>query len=397
MTWGAINELTTLTGYRRLAAVAGHPVLSDLLDRIVLDESRHFFFYYRQAEIRLERPARGAGRRGCSWTASGRRWAAACSRREELRFLGALSLRRRGRPRGRAQGRRHDPAPAGVRRPSACSKPGWIDSSRSSPALEWRTAWRPRPLSTTAPTRPKPFTRAERESTTILFGGLHWRLERVLQAVLENGGYRAQVLPVGHARGSAHRPRGRRHRPVLPDELHDRQPRQLPARRSRARSARPRWSKKYVYLTAGACGACRFGQYHQSYELALRNSASTPSACSCSRRTRWTRAADGRRPRPRPAADARRAVGDLLHRPRCRTSSTRCARTRWCRARPTRVVRESVELSLRGLPRPAAARRPWRVGRLAPRRPRYFTQRAARGHAQVRRDRGRPAAREADR
>jgi len=55
MTWGAINELTTLTGYRRLAAVAGHPVLSDLLDRITLDESRHFFFYYRQAEIRLGR------------------------------------------------------------------------------------------------------------------------------------------------------------------------------------------------------------------------------------------------------------------------------------------------------------------------------------------------------
>src|SRR5204863_1947306 len=31
-------------------------------------------------------------------------------------------------------------------------------------------------------------------------------------------------------------------------------------------------SKKFVYLTAGSCGACRFGQYHQSYELALRNS-----------------------------------------------------------------------------------------------------------------------------
>jgi hypothetical protein len=57
MTWGAINELTTLTGYRRLAAVADHPVLSELLDRIVRDESRHFFFYYRQAEIRLARPA----------------------------------------------------------------------------------------------------------------------------------------------------------------------------------------------------------------------------------------------------------------------------------------------------------------------------------------------------
>ena len=29
--------------------------------------------------------------------------------------------------------------------------------------------------------------------------------------------------------------------------------------------------RKYVYLTAGSCGACRFGQYHLSYELALRN------------------------------------------------------------------------------------------------------------------------------
>jgi hypothetical protein len=55
MTWGAINELTTLTGYRRLAAVVGHPVLTDLLEQIMLDESRHFFFYYRQAEIRLRR------------------------------------------------------------------------------------------------------------------------------------------------------------------------------------------------------------------------------------------------------------------------------------------------------------------------------------------------------
>ena len=60
MTWGAINELTTLTAYRRLAEVAGHPVLSDLLERIMRDESRHFFFYYRQADRRLRRP--GAAR-----------------------------------------------------------------------------------------------------------------------------------------------------------------------------------------------------------------------------------------------------------------------------------------------------------------------------------------------
>ena len=60
MTWGAINELTTLTGYLRLKTVVGHPVLAELLERIMRDESRHFFFYYRQAEARLRRP--GAAR-----------------------------------------------------------------------------------------------------------------------------------------------------------------------------------------------------------------------------------------------------------------------------------------------------------------------------------------------
>ena len=31
---------------------------------------------------------------------------------------------------------------------------------------------------------------------TVLFGGLHWRVERLIQAVLENGGNRARALPV---------------------------------------------------------------------------------------------------------------------------------------------------------------------------------------------------------
>lgn len=56
MAWGAINELTTLTAYRRLAALVDHPVLHEILDRIVLDEARHFYFYFKQAERRLARP-----------------------------------------------------------------------------------------------------------------------------------------------------------------------------------------------------------------------------------------------------------------------------------------------------------------------------------------------------
>jgi hypothetical protein len=86
MTWGAINELTTLTGYRRLVKVADHPVLTALLERIMLDESRHFFFYYRQADERLRRP--GAAR--VARLIVDRFWAPVGSgeqAKDELRFL----------------------------------------------------------------------------------------------------------------------------------------------------------------------------------------------------------------------------------------------------------------------------------------------------------------------
>ena len=58
---------------------------------------------------------------------------------------------------------------------------------------------------------------------------------------------------------------------MLPDQLHHRQPRELSARRERSEIGADAVAKRFVYLTAGSCGACRFGQYHQSYELALRN------------------------------------------------------------------------------------------------------------------------------
>ena len=57
MTFGAINELSTLTGYRALAARTGHPLLSTVLCRIVKDERRHFSFYFNQARRRLHYPA----------------------------------------------------------------------------------------------------------------------------------------------------------------------------------------------------------------------------------------------------------------------------------------------------------------------------------------------------
>ncbi|HEX7127587.1 MAG TPA: hypothetical protein VF406_17655 [Thermodesulfobacteriota bacterium] len=104
----------------------------------------------------------------------------------------------------------------------------------------------------------------------VLFGGLHWRAERVLEAVFENLGYRARALPAANK----------------DDLLTGREAADIGQccptsfttgnlvnflRAEAARIGSDSVVRDYVYLTAGACGACRFGQYHQSYELALRN------------------------------------------------------------------------------------------------------------------------------
>ena len=118
---------------------------------------------------------------------------------------------------------------------------------------------------------PRPFTRQERDTVTILFGGLHWRAERIVQAVLEGAGYHARVLPVA----------------TRDDLLTGREVADIGQccptsfttgnlvnflKGEAGRVGVETVNKNYVYLTAGSCGACRFGQYHQSYELALRNS-----------------------------------------------------------------------------------------------------------------------------
>jgi hypothetical protein len=42
LTWGAIQELTTLEGYGVLAARTANPLLRSILERIIKDERRHF-------------------------------------------------------------------------------------------------------------------------------------------------------------------------------------------------------------------------------------------------------------------------------------------------------------------------------------------------------------------
>jgi len=67
MTWGALNEILTLTGYAALIdytarstsdpAVVETSLMSRILRRIMKDERRHFAFYFSQARTRLVTPA----------------------------------------------------------------------------------------------------------------------------------------------------------------------------------------------------------------------------------------------------------------------------------------------------------------------------------------------------
>jgi len=118
--------------------------------------------------------------------------------------------------------------------------------------------------------KPRPFTKAERADVTILFGGAHWRAERLIQGAMQRLGYKVRVLPPAT---KADLLTGRAVADIgqccptsfttgnlanfLREQAHDTSPEEV--------------SEKFVYLTAGSCGACRFGQYHQSYELALKN------------------------------------------------------------------------------------------------------------------------------
>lgn len=55
MTWGAIQEHTTLFGYTNLARKTRNPVLADVVTRIARQESRHFGFYFYKAYQGLRR------------------------------------------------------------------------------------------------------------------------------------------------------------------------------------------------------------------------------------------------------------------------------------------------------------------------------------------------------
>ncbi|HVA65007.1 MAG TPA: hypothetical protein VNF74_14880 [Terriglobales bacterium] len=115
------------------------------------------------------------------------------------------------------------------------------------------------------------FTGAERDRVTILFGGLTWRHERLIQAAFEANGHKCVMLPVPDVAafqlGKEYGNNGQCNPTYftvgnLVQFLQKMEAEGIPRREI---------LDNYVFFTAGSCGPCRFGMYEAEYRYALQN------------------------------------------------------------------------------------------------------------------------------
>ena len=118
----------------------------------------------------------------------------------------------------------------------------------------------------------KPFTKEQRGRTTLLFGGLTWKHEKLVHGALEGLGYRAEAVPTPNVKafqtGKEYGNNGQCNPTYftvgnLVQYLQSLEEQGL---------TKQEIIDRYVFFTAGACGPCRFGMYEAEYRLALRNS-----------------------------------------------------------------------------------------------------------------------------
>ena len=116
-----------------------------------------------------------------------------------------------------------------------------------------------------------PFTSLQRDHTTILFGGLTWKHERLVHGALESLGYKCESVPVPNKKafqlGKEYGNNGQCNPTYftvgnLVQYVQDLEAKGL---------TKDEICNRYVFFTAGACGPCRFGMYEAEYRLALRN------------------------------------------------------------------------------------------------------------------------------
>ncbi len=122
-----------------------------------------------------------------------------------------------------------------------------------------------KPLETT-------FTKDQRANTTILFGGLTWKHEKLVKGVLQGLGYKASEIPTPNKKafqlGKEYGNNGQ----CNPTYFTVGNLVQYLQELEKSGMTKEEIINDYVFFTAGACGPCRFGMYEAEYRLALRNS-----------------------------------------------------------------------------------------------------------------------------
>jgi len=118
----------------------------------------------------------------------------------------------------------------------------------------------------------RPFTRTEREHTTLLFGGLTWKHEKLVHGALEGLGYRAQAVPTPNVAAFQAGKEFGNNGQCNPTYFTVGNLVQFLQGLEAKGVSREEIIDNYVFFTAGACGPCRFGMYEAEYRLALRNS-----------------------------------------------------------------------------------------------------------------------------
>jgi hypothetical protein len=152
------------------------------------------------------------------------------------------------------------------------------------------------------------FSRDERDRTTIVFGGLTWKHERIIQGAAQNLGYRVQPLP-GIRRADLETGKALTDVGACCPTTFTTGNLAGFLRGRIAAEGKQTTIDNYVYVDAGSCGPCRFGQYRESY--AISPGCGEKAASRCRRADRSRIGCTCRRrfaPATRARAQARRSV-----------------------------------------------------------------------------------------
>jgi predicted nucleotide-binding protein (sugar kinase/HSP70/actin superfamily) len=117
----------------------------------------------------------------------------------------------------------------------------------------------------------RPFAVEERDTVTILIGGLTRKHEEFIRAVFQGSGYKCELLPIPDQTAFLLGKEFGNNGQCSPAYFTSGNLIQYLRNLEAEGMSRSEIIDRYLYFTAGSCGPCRFGMYAAEYRLALQN------------------------------------------------------------------------------------------------------------------------------